>query len=67
LKNNKTTENPDAVFIGWQENYFGTHFALYTISAIDHPSYLSTVSEKTLTKMNLRFLKQPYVTNDPAH
>ena len=44
----------EAVFIGWQEMYFGDVYALYTITAAGHPSRGSTVSEETLNKLNLQ-------------
>ena len=44
----------DAVFKGWQKTGSGEVFALYNVTASEHPSHGSTVSEKTLHKMNLR-------------
>ncbi|RPI04021.1 MAG: hypothetical protein EHM64_11335 [Ignavibacteriae bacterium] len=46
--------NSDAVFIGWQKTTSGDAFPLYNITAKDHPHYLSTVSEQTLRKMNIK-------------
>ena len=54
-----SASDSDAVFIGWQETLSGDVFALYTITAENHPSYKSTVSEKSLKKMKLRIPKQP--------
>jgi len=53
-----SVQNSDAVFIGWQEMYSGDDCALYNITAAGHPSYGSTVSEKTLNKLNLQVPKQ---------
>jgi hypothetical protein len=44
----------DAEFIGWQKTPTGEAFALYNITAEKHPLYHSTVSEKTLLKLNLQ-------------
>lgn len=49
----------DAIFIGWQETISGDFIALYNIITRYHPSYQSTVTEKTLKKMKLRF-QQPH-------
>ena len=38
--------------------YSGDVYALYTITAADHPSCGSTVTEKTLNKLNLQVPKQ---------
>jgi hypothetical protein len=44
----------DAVFLGWQETYLGKLKALFCVTAAGHPSYGSTVSDKTLHKLNMR-------------
>jgi hypothetical protein len=53
-----SVSDSDAVFIGWQETPSGDILALYTITAVHHPSYNSTVSENTLKKMKLKIPKQ---------
>ena len=50
----QNTGDEDVVFKGWQETGRGSSFPLYTITATDHPSRRSTVSEKTLCKLNLQ-------------
>jgi hypothetical protein len=50
----------DSVFIGWQEMPSGDVFALYNITVVYHPAYLSTVSEETLKKLRLRIPQQHY-------
>jgi hypothetical protein len=50
----QNTRDEDAVFKGWQETGRGSAFPLYTITATDHPSRGSTVSEQTLHKLNLQ-------------
>jgi len=60
MQNKKATDSKsDALFIGWQENPQGGVFPLYIVTAVNHPYYGSSVSEKTLTKLNLKFSKQP--------
>jgi phage/plasmid-like protein (TIGR03299 family) len=49
----------DAVFVGWQKSMSGTIFPLYNILKIGHPSYHSTVDEKTLQKLHLRIPRTP--------
>jgi len=44
----------DAVFMGWQKIKPGRVFALYNITAAGHPSLGSTVTGKTLHKLNLK-------------
>ena len=50
----QTPRDEDAVFTGWQKTGSGGFFPLYTIMATDHPSRGSTVSERTLHKLNLQ-------------
>jgi hypothetical protein len=57
-KKGSTPSNSDAVFIGWQETPAGSAFALYSVTAAGHPSHGSTVSEETLSKLNLQIPKQ---------
>jgi hypothetical protein len=57
--NNREIENSDAVFIGWQKTPEGDDFPLYNITAKNHPLYLSTVSEQTLRKVNLKIPQTP--------
>jgi hypothetical protein len=54
-----TTGNEDAVFSGWQKTSWGGLFALYTITATGHPSLGSTVTDKSLLKLNLRIPRTP--------
>jgi hypothetical protein len=44
----------DAEFLGWQKTSSGDAFALYNVTASEHPSFGSTVTEKSLQKMNLK-------------
>ncbi len=48
----------DVKFLGWQRAD-NTLFPLYNISKIGHPSYLSTVTEKTLMELGLRIPRTP--------
>ena len=43
----------DAVFMGWQTTRVGGPLALYNITAEGHPSFGSTVTGKSLRKLNL--------------
>jgi phage/plasmid-like protein (TIGR03299 family) len=54
-----TSRNQDAVFIGWQQTSSGDLFPLYNILKKKHPSYLSTVTEKTLHSFHLRIPRTP--------
>jgi hypothetical protein len=49
----------DAEFLGWQKTRRGGLFALYNVTAEQHPLYGSTVSEKTLRKQNLEIPPMP--------
>jgi hypothetical protein len=60
----KKLSNSDAEFIGWQNTPTGEVFALYNITAEKHPSYHSTVSEKTLLELNLKVPQIPSVFNN---
>jgi hypothetical protein len=55
----KTTTNPDAAFLGWQETLAGSHFALFNITAAGHPASGSTVSAETLRKYHLQVPQIP--------
>jgi hypothetical protein len=44
----------DAEFFGWQKTLSGERFALYNITAADHPSFGSTVTENDLHMLNLQ-------------
>jgi phage/plasmid-like protein (TIGR03299 family) len=61
----------DAAFLGWQGSLSGDIFPLYTITARDHPSFHSTVSDVTLRKMHLRtprtFSPYPETAPSPWH
>ncbi len=58
----------DAAFLGWQESLSGDIFPLYTITAEEHPSCHSTVSDVTLRKMRLRTPRtlSPYPETEPS-
>ena len=49
----QSTRSEDAVCKGWQITSSGEVFALYNITAAGHPALGSTVTDKTLHKMNL--------------
>jgi hypothetical protein len=53
------TLNSDAEFIGWQQSRTGQPYALYNVTAEQHPLYRSTVSEKTLRKHDLKIPQTP--------
>jgi hypothetical protein len=57
--NNQSDSNSDAKFLGWQRTMSGEAVALYNITASGHPSCGSTVSEKSLEKMNLQVPETP--------
>ena len=50
---NSSGGNADAEFIGWQKNPYGESFALFNITAQNHPIKGSTVTAETLRRMNL--------------
>jgi hypothetical protein len=51
----------DAVFLGWQETLSGMSIALYNITALNHPSFGSTVTDRDLRELNLTIPKrEPY-------
>jgi len=49
----------DAMFLGWQKTSSGETFALYNITAEDHPSFGSTVTEKGLRRLSLQIPHTP--------
>jgi hypothetical protein len=55
----QNTRNEDAVFMGWQPTRSGEVFALYTITAAGHPSFGSTVTDKSLRTLNLEIPQTP--------
>lgn len=46
-------------FLGWQKGTSGEMFPLYNIMRIGHPSYLSTVTQKTLRLLHLPIPRTP--------
>jgi hypothetical protein len=56
----RSVPNSDAKFLGWQDTLSGESFALYNITAEDHPSFGSTVSEISLQKLNLQVPDAPH-------
>ena len=64
LPSRQTVRTEDAVFIGWQKSMSGNIFALYNILKLGHPSYHSTVDDKTLQKLHLRIPWTPSRTGD---
>ena len=56
----QNSRNEDAVFLGWQKMSSGGVFALYSITAAGHPSLGSTVTDRTLQKLNLQIPDAPF-------
>ena len=56
---NPTPSETDAKFLGWQKTGTGKVFALYNVTAADHPSFGSTVTEQSLQEMNLQVPPTP--------
>lgn len=56
---NQASSDSDAEFLGWQKTGWGEVFALYNITAADHPSFGSTVTEKSLQKLDLQVPAAP--------
>jgi hypothetical protein len=56
---NPGSPNSDAEFLGWQKTTTGEVFALYNVTAEQHPLYQSTVSENTLRKQHLEIPPTP--------
>jgi hypothetical protein len=55
----ESTRQKDAIFLGWQKKCSGEPFALYNITAVDHPSRGSTVTDTSLLKLNLQIPQTP--------
>jgi phage/plasmid-like protein (TIGR03299 family) len=55
----QTSRTRDAVFVGWQKSMSGNMFPLYNVLRVGHPSYHSTVDEKTLQRLHLRVPRTP--------
>jgi hypothetical protein len=51
---NQYVRKSDAVFVGWRKDYSGTPLALFFITAVDHPSFGSTVTEDALREFGLQ-------------
>jgi hypothetical protein len=49
----------DAVFIGWQPTRTGAFYALYNVTAADHPMHGSTLTGNSLLKLNLEIPATP--------
>ena len=58
-KNNSSNSDSDAEFLGWQKTSTGKAFALYNVTAEQHPLFRSTVSENTLRNHNLEVPQTP--------
>ncbi len=61
---NLSDRDSDAVFVGRQKTPCGTTVALYTITAVSHPSHGSTVSEETLRDLDLNVPEDPLVKKE---
>jgi hypothetical protein len=57
--NKLPASDADAKFLGWQKTKSGEVVALYNVTASDHPSCGSTVSERSLHEMNLKIPETP--------
>jgi hypothetical protein len=51
---NPSRSDLDAKFLGWQKTGSGEVFALYNVTAADHPSFGSAVTEKSLQRLDLQ-------------
>ena len=56
---NLSASHRDAVFIGWVRPRVGEPIPLYNVTVKNHPSYGSTVSDKTLQKLHLQVPRTP--------
>ena len=54
-----------AVFLGWQRTRSGKVYALYNITAKGHPYFGSTVSDRTLRRLNLDIPSTPPLVRKP--
>jgi len=55
----RAIQGQEAVFLGWQKTSWGDIFPLYNIFKLGNPSYLSTVTEKTLQALHIRIPRTP--------
>jgi len=58
-------QSEDARFVGWQKTSSDI-FPLYNVLKVGHPSYLSTVTEKTLHSLHMRIPRTPSPYPDVA-
>jgi len=63
----QSTQNEDAEFKGWQKTGSGDVIPLYNITAAGHPSRGSTVTDKTLHKLNLHVPGAPLPEGPVKH
>src|SRR5512140_428994 len=56
----------DAIFLGWQKTRSGKTFALYNVTAKNHPFRGSTVTETSLHRLNLRVPGTPPLQGSPS-
>jgi hypothetical protein len=56
---NPSSSDSDAKFLGWQKTGWGDVVALYNVTAADHPSFGSTLTEKSLQRLNLQIPDAP--------
>lgn len=62
---NASSSESDATFLGWQKTGSGEVFGLYNVTAANHPSRGSTVTENGLRMLNLQVPGVP-VPQDPV-
>jgi len=64
----RAIQGQEAVFLGWQKTSSGDIFPLYNILRLGHPSYLSTVTQKTLQTLHLHIPRtlSPYPDVGPS-
>ncbi len=55
----RSVSSEDAVFVGWQPTDDGEAFPLYTVTSSGHDLCGSTVSDKTLSALNLQIPQTP--------
>jgi hypothetical protein len=63
---NRESARQDAIFLGWQRTTAGDALALYNVIVENHPSYHSTVSERTLRKLGLQIPPTPMLQQHEA-
>ena len=56
---NPSSSDSDAKFLGWQKIESGEVVALYNVTAADHPSFGSTLTEKSLQRLKLQVPSAP--------